>query len=67
MPAKPTESKKATAEAVALAQQTSDFTAEGSPPPGRVAKAAPQRMAVVPRASISPPARKGPAGRSRYG
>ena len=48
-----------------LAQQQSDFTAEGSPPPGDVAASVP----VTARPSPAParPVRKGPpVGRSRW-
>jgi hypothetical protein len=66
MPARRSALKGAT-DAAALAQQKVDFTAEGSPPPGRVAKAVPQRPAGARRGGVSPPARKGPAARTRYG
>ena len=59
--------RKGPADTEALAQQKIDFTAEGSLPPGRVAKAVPQRLAAARRVGVSPPARKGPAARTRYG
>lgn len=40
-----------------LAQQQNDFTAEGSPPPGKVATADP----VSPPASVPPKKARGPA------
>jgi len=58
---KPTQPIKPTT----LAQQQSDFTAEGSPPPGNVAASGP----VTPRPATAParPVRKGPpVGRSRW-
>jgi len=51
-----------------LAQQQADFTAEGSPPPGKVAASTPvtaQKPAPTPQRAT--PARKGPlVGRSRW-
>jgi hypothetical protein len=53
-----------------LAQQQSDFTAEGSPPPGHVAAAAPLTAKVTTAVTASAPARparKGPpVGRTRW-
>ena len=52
-----------------LAQQQADFTAEGSPPPGKVAAAEPvsvKEAATVPAPARATPGRKGPVGRSRW-
>jgi len=53
-----------------LAQQQADFTAEGSPPPGKVAASAPittGETAALPAPARVQPARKGPpVGRSRW-
>ncbi|HSB23701.1 MAG TPA: hypothetical protein VLE94_11415 [Burkholderiaceae bacterium] len=53
-----------------LAQQQSDFTAEGSPPPGKVAALGPvtaKETAALPAPARAHPARKGPpVGRSRW-
>ncbi|HEU5296674.1 MAG TPA: hypothetical protein VFU71_17970 [Burkholderiaceae bacterium] len=53
-----------------LAQQQADFTAEGSPPPGKVAASEPvsvKEAATVLAPARAQPARKGPAvGRSRW-
>lgn len=53
-----------------LAQQQADFTAEGSPPPGKVAASIPvtaQKAAGSPAPQRATPARKGPlVGRSRW-
>lgn len=53
-----------------LAQQQADFTAEGSPPPGKVAASAPvtpRETAASPATAPARPARKGPpVGRSRW-
>lgn len=67
MPADRSTKKQSTSDTAALAQQKSDFTAEGAPPPSRAAKAAPQRASAVRPGGISPPARKGPARRTPYG
>jgi hypothetical protein len=52
-----------------LAQQQSDFTAEGSPPPGQVAASTPavmgKKAAGLPPAPV-PLARKGPPVKSRW-
>ena len=63
---KPTQSIKPST----LAQQQSDFTAEGSPPPGKVA-ASPAvtatKTATLPAPTRARPVRKGPpVGRSRW-
>lgn len=53
-----------------LAQQQSDFTAEGSPPPGQVAASGPvtpREAAALPASARAQPPRKGPPlGRSRW-
>jgi len=53
-----------------LAQQQADFTAEGSPPPGKVAASEPvsvKQAATMPAPARAQPVRKGPAvGRSRW-
>lgn len=53
-----------------LAQQQSDFTAEGSPPPGKVAVSGPvtaTETATLPAPTRAQPVRKGPpVGRSRW-
>ena len=52
-----------------LAQQQSDFTAEGSPPPGKVAASEPVSVkeAAAPAPARMRPVRKGPpVGRSRW-
>jgi len=53
-----------------LAQQQSDFTAEGSPPPGKVAASEPvsvKQVAALPAPARMRPVRKGPpVGRSRW-
>ena len=52
-----------------LAQQHADFTAEGSPPPGKVAASEPVlvKKAAMPAPARAQPVRKGPAvGRSRW-
>ena len=53
-----------------LAQQQSDFTAEGSPPPGKVADSDPvtvRQTATLPAPKRAQPVRKGPpVGRSRW-
>jgi len=53
-----------------LVQQQSDFTAEGSPPPGKVAASGPvtaSEAAALPAPAPARPARKGPpVGRSRW-
>jgi len=48
-------------ESLSLAQEKADFTAEGAPPPGRVATAVP---ATVPAKAV--PAVHGPRGRKRW-
>ncbi len=67
MPADRSKVKQSIADPAALAQQKSDFTAEGAPPPSRTAKAATPRPAAARPAGNRPPARKGPAGRTPYG
>lgn len=53
-----------------LVQQQSDFTAEGSPPPGEVAVSGPvtaRETATLPALARAQPVRKGPpVGRSRW-
>jgi hypothetical protein len=53
-----------------LAQQQSDFTAEGSPPPGKVAASEPvtaKETTALPTPTRAQPVRKGPAvDRSRW-
>jgi len=53
-----------------LSQQQSDFTAEGSPPPGKVAAASPvtpKKTATMASKVAAPAHRKGPpAGKSRW-
>ena len=53
-----------------LAQQQSDFTAEGSPPPGQIAASDPvtaKETAALPAPARAQPIRKGPPlGRSRW-
>ena len=53
-----------------LAQQQADFTAEGSPPPGKVAASEPvsaEEATTVPAPARAQPVRKGPpVGRSRW-
>jgi hypothetical protein len=48
-----------------LTEQKSDFTAEGAPPPGRVATTVPATLHDEPKAS--PPAKPKPAARTRAG
>ena len=59
-----------TPKAGALSQQQSDFTAEGSPPPGKVAASGPvtaKDAAALPSPAPVRPVRKGPPlGRSRW-
>ena len=56
--------------AKSLTQQQSDFTAEGSPPPGQVAKAGPvtPKKTATPASRVAAPSvRKGPpVGKSRW-
>ena len=50
-------------------QQESDFTAEGSPPPGDASGAGqvkPKRTATLASKVAAPPARKGPVLKSRW-
>ncbi|RZU03136.1 hypothetical protein [Rivibacter subsaxonicus] len=67
-----TRTPKLKSPAQGLAQQKTDFTAEGSPPPGKVATAKPVaaepgRRGVMSRASLALlPVRKGPAPRKPY-
>ena len=52
-----------------LPQQESDFTAEGSPPPGDASGAGQvktRRTVTLASKVAAPPARKGPAGKSRW-
>jgi len=62
--------RKQTLEPPTLAQQQSDFTAEGSPPPGKVAASTAvtaSDAAALPAPARAQPIRKGPPlGRSRW-
>lgn len=68
-PTHPTPTPKTEAEATGLAQQKTDFTSEGSPPPGKVATTPPATVAKpkrpAPHAATPRNNKQVPWGRSR--